>query len=79
MYISITIDLTAYDEESIELRLSHHYTIKNLVDIVWQTKQMNIPSREGYWVKNELKNQISDGNKTLKDFGVTTGDRLKIL
>lgn len=77
MYINITVDLKKYGQESIELRLSNQYTIKNLIDIVWQTKKIKNSPREGYWIKN--KNKVSAGSMSLKDAGITTGNRIKIL
>lgn len=79
MYINLTIDLNKYSQESIELRLSNHYSIKSLVDIVWQTQNIKTMPREGYWIKNLSKNKVIAGNTTLKDAGITTGDRLEIL
>lgn len=79
MYINITIDLKNYDENSIELRLSNQYSIKNLIDIVWQTKKISEKPREGFWIKNKNKNKVNAGNQSLKDSGITTGDCIEIL
>lgn len=79
MYINVTIDLNKYDQKPMELRLSDHYSVKSLVDIVWQTRKIKKMPREGYWVKNLSKNKMSTGNMTLKDSNITTGDRIKIL
>ncbi|WP_102028123.1 EsaB/YukD family protein [Salirhabdus sp. Marseille-P4669] len=79
MYIQITVDLKNYHEPPIELRLSDQYTVKKLVDIVWQTKKISVAPREGYWIRQQNKKHVCKGTEILKDCGITTGDKLEIL
>ena len=79
MYIEVTIDLKNYTGESFDIRLSDYYSVKKLVDVVWQTKAiMDIP-REGYWIRVQNKKIMLSGSEQLAASGVTTGDRIEIL
>lgn len=79
MYIEVTIDLKNYTGESFDIRLSDYYSVKKLVDVVWQVKAiMDIP-REGYWIRVQNKKIMLSGSEQLAASGVTTGDRLEIL
>ncbi|MDQ0226621.1 EsaB/YukD family protein [Metabacillus niabensis] len=79
MYIEITVDLKNYQEEIFDLRLSNYHSVKKLLDIVWQTKQLTGQPKEGYWIRVVNKNKVADGTKRLIDVGITTGDRIEIL
>ncbi|WP_027409950.1 EsaB/YukD family protein [Anoxybacteroides tepidamans] len=79
MYIQVTIDLRHYTEDAFDLRLSNFYSIKKMIDIVWQLKNISTPPREGYWVRIENKKMVRPGYFTLKDSGITDGDRIVIL
>ncbi|AEH46495.1 EsaB/YukD family protein [Parageobacillus thermoglucosidasius] len=79
MYIQVTIDLRHYTEDVFDLRLSNFYSIKKLIDIVWQLKSISAPPREGYWVRVDNKQMVCPGYFTLKDSGITDGDRIVIL
>jgi uncharacterized ubiquitin-like protein YukD len=79
MYIQVTIDLRHYTEDVFDLRLSNFYSIKKLIDIVWQLKNISAPPREGYWVRVDNKQMVCPGYFTLKDSGITDGDRIVIL
>ncbi|HEY4552630.1 MAG TPA: EsaB/YukD family protein [Bacillaceae bacterium] len=79
MYIEITVDLKHYEEETFDLRLSNYHSVKKVIDIVWQTKSISKPPREGYWVRIPNKQKVLSGNERLVDCGITTGDRLEIL
>lgn len=79
MYIEITIDLKNYSGDPFDIRLSNYHSIKNVIDIVWQTKQISIPPREGYWVRIINKEQVFPGERTMSECGITTGDRVEIL
>lgn len=79
IYIQITIDLKNYNGETLDLRLSNYYTIKKLIDIVWQERSISMPPREGYWVRVLNKNTVYPGSNTLEDSEIMTGDKLEIL
>ncbi|MDR7074427.1 EsaB/YukD family protein [Fictibacillus barbaricus] len=79
MYIEVTVDLKNYTGETFDLRLSNFHSIKKVVDIVWRTKEINSPPREGYWVRIQNKNIVLSGNQKLQENGITTGDRFEIL
>jgi uncharacterized ubiquitin-like protein YukD len=79
MYIQVTIDLRHYTEDVFDLRLSNFYSIKKLIDIVWQLKNISVPPREGYWIRVDNKQMVYPGYFTLKDSGITDGDRIIIL
>ncbi|WP_342514980.1 EsaB/YukD family protein [Sporosarcina sp. FSL K6-1522] len=79
MYIEITVDLTNYDKDAFDLRLSDYHTMKKLIDIAWQAKSISEKQREGHWVRVVNKNKLFPGHLTLAHCGVTTGDRIEIL
>ena len=79
MYIEVSIDLKQYNGECFDLRLSNSYTVKELVEIVWQVKSIPYPPKEGFWVRNTNKQRVLSGNDLLVNSGITTGDRLEIL
>ena len=79
MYIEITIDLKNYQEDSFDLRLSNYHTVKKMIDIVWQAKQLHVQPKEGSWIRVSNKHKVVQGNKRLLDVGITTGDRIEIL
>jgi uncharacterized ubiquitin-like protein YukD len=79
MYIEVTVDLKNYTGESFDLRLSNFHTVKKVIDIVWQTKEIDSPPRDGYWVRVPNKNIILSGNQKLIESGILTGDRFEIL
>jgi uncharacterized ubiquitin-like protein YukD len=79
VYIEITIDLKNYQKESFDIRLSNYHSIKKMIDIVWQAKQMSEQRTEGSWVRVTNKHRIVQGNERLIDAGITTGDRIEIL
>ncbi|QQK77600.1 ubiquitin [Salicibibacter cibarius] len=79
MYIQITVDLHNYEKQGFDLRLSDQYTAKKLVDLTWKIKDMNVPRREGSWIRIANKEKVVSGDETLEGSGVTNGDRLEIL
>ncbi|KGR83937.1 EsaB/YukD family protein [Lysinibacillus odysseyi] len=79
MYIEVTVDLKNYTGESFDIRLSDYYSVKQLVDVVWQVKAITDIPREGYWVRVQNKKIMLSGSEQLAASGVTTGDRLEIL
>lgn len=79
MYIEVSIDLKHYNEDCFDLRLSNSYTVKELIDIVWQVKSFPYPPKEGFWVRITNKQRVLSGNDLLANSGITTGDRLEIL
>ena len=79
MYIEVTIDLKNYTGESFDIRLSDYYSVKKLVDVVWQVKAITDIPREGYWIRVRNKKIMLSGSEQLVASGVTTGDRLEIL
>ncbi|MDM5318063.1 EsaB/YukD family protein [Fictibacillus sp. b24] len=79
MYIEVTVDLKNYTGETFDLRLSNFHSVKKVVDIVWQTKQIHVPPRDGFWVRVPNKNIVLSGNQKLLEHGIMTGDRFEIL
>lgn len=79
MYIEVTVDLKNYTGESFDIRLSDYYSVKQLVDVVWQVKAITDIPREGYWIRVQNKKIMLSGSEQLAASGVTTGDRLEIL
>ncbi|WP_332651314.1 EsaB/YukD family protein [Lysinibacillus sp. 54212] len=79
MYIEITIDLKNYQGDSFDLRLSNYYTVKEVVDIVWQAKSLSMEPKEGFWVRVPNKKQVLSGNDKLVSSGIISGDCLEIL
>lgn len=79
MYIEVTVDLTNYDGDVFDLRLSNYHTMKKLIDIAWQAQSISERQREGHWVRIMNKNKLFPGHLTLEDCGITTGDRLEIV
>ncbi|MGA4721528.1 EsaB/YukD family protein [Fictibacillus nanhaiensis] len=79
MYIEVTVDLKHYTGEAFDLRLSNFHTVKKVIDIVWQTKEIDSPPRDGYWVRVPNKNIVLSGNQKLIESGILTGDRFEIL
>ncbi|MFY4773660.1 EsaB/YukD family protein [Metabacillus sp. RGM 3146] len=79
MYVEITIDLKHYNGERFDLRLSNYYSVKKLIDVVWQARNLQEPPREGYWIRIPNKKVVLTGNDTLNDCGITSGDCVEIL
>lgn len=79
MYIQVTIDLKHYTGEKFDLRLSDTYSIKKLIHIIWQAKNISVQPREGYWIKVKNKHCVCSGNTLLSECSITTGDRIEIL
>jgi len=79
MYIHVTLDLSHYDRDLLELRLSNQHSIKKVIDIAWQVAQIEQKPREGFWVKVERQKAIFPGVYTLDECNIMTGDRLKVL
>jgi uncharacterized ubiquitin-like protein YukD len=79
VYIEITIDLKNYQNKNFDIRLSNYHSVKKVVDIVWQAKQLDGKPKEGYWIKVINKQKVIPGNIRLIDAGITTGDRIEIL
>jgi uncharacterized ubiquitin-like protein YukD len=79
MYVEITIDLKNYNSDSFDIRVSDYHSIKNVIDIVWKSKGISIPPREGGWVRIVNKEQVFPGQRTMSECGITTGDRVEIL
>ncbi|MEK3934620.1 EsaB/YukD family protein [Sporosarcina sp. FSL W7-1349] len=79
MYIEVTVDLSRYDAEEFDLRLSDFHSIKKMIDIAWQARSISERQREGHWVRVVNKQTAFPGYLTLAECGITTGDRLEIL
>lgn len=79
MYIQVTVDLHHYDKKPIELRLSDQHYIKKLVDITWQTVNIDVKPKEGYWIRVKNKDAVYTGERTLQACGITNGDYIEIL
>ena len=79
MYIQVTIDLHHYKKPPIELQLSNQHMVKKLVDITWQTVNIHVKPRDGYWIRVSNKDSVFSGPQTLEACGITTGDRIEIL
>ena len=79
MYINVTVDLSNYKQSPIELRLSNQHTIKSLIDITWQTTQIQTAPKEGFWVRVQNKQKTFSGAMSLEEAGITRGDRIEVL
>ena len=79
MYIEITVDLSKYKDEVLDIRLSNYYTLKKMIDIAWQAASITGSPREGYWVRVVNKDKLFPGYLTISECGITTGDRLEII
>lgn len=79
MYIELTIDVKQQTRPSFDIRLSNQHSIKKLVDIVSQILNEEIQISDGYWIRVQNKQRVYTGNQTLKECGITTGDRVEIL
>ncbi|HLS66113.1 MAG TPA: EsaB/YukD family protein [Pseudogracilibacillus sp.] len=79
MYIHVTVDLSNYDKDMLELRLSNQHTLKKVIDIAWQVAQIKRKPREGFWVRVEREKAVFPGVHTLEQCRIMTGDRLKVL
>ncbi|ALC86428.1 MULTISPECIES: EsaB/YukD family protein [Bacillaceae] len=79
MYIEITVDLSNYESNVIDLRLSNYYTMKKMIDIAWQANSISSTPREGHWVRVVNKDKIYPGHLTMEACGITTGDRIEII
>lgn len=62
-----------------ELRLSDQHLVKKLIDITWQTMDLTVKPREGYWIRVKNKDRVFTGMQTLEACGITTGDHVEIL
>lgn len=65
--------------EVFDLQVSNYRSIKKVVEIIWQVKDIASAPKEGYWVRVQNKEFVCSGYETLLDSGITTGDRLEIL
>jgi uncharacterized ubiquitin-like protein YukD len=79
MYIQITVDMKNYGKTPIELRLSDQHSIKKLINIAWQTANIPVKPREGFWIKVVNKERVYNGALTLEECGILTGDKVEIL
>ncbi|APH06872.1 EsaB/YukD family protein [Bacillus weihaiensis] len=79
MYIEVTIDLKHYHGDTFDLRLSNYHSVKEMVSIVWQAKNLSSSPREGYWIRVTNKQKVVQGNERLIDARIFTGDRIEIL
>jgi uncharacterized ubiquitin-like protein YukD len=79
IYIQVTIDLRHYTGESFDLRLSDYYSVKKVIDIVWQIEKIKAQPREGNWVRIENKGKVLPGYASLHTNGVTNGDKIVII
>lgn len=79
MYINVTVDLTNYKQPPLEFRLSNQHSIKKLIDIAWQTTQIPVKPRDGFWIRIQNKQRTYAGALSLAECGITTGDRIEIL
>ncbi|MCM3761157.1 ubiquitin [Alkalihalobacillus oceani] len=79
MYIQVTIDLRHYVNKQFDLRLSNYYSIKKVIEIVWQVERIAVRPREGGWVRVSNKEKVCHGHVTLEESGITNGDKLEIL
>lgn len=79
MYIQITVGMKNYGQTPIELRLSDQHSIKKLISIAWQTTNIPVKPREGFWIKVVNKDRVYNGSKTLEECGILTGDKVEIL
>jgi uncharacterized ubiquitin-like protein YukD len=79
MYIEVTVDLSNYEGDVFDLRLSDYHTMKKLIDIAWQAGSISERQREGHWVRVVNKQKLFPGHFTLAHCGITTGDRIEVI
>ena len=79
MYIGITIDLKNYSGEVFDMRLSNFLSIRKVIEICWDVKQIKVNPSEGFWVRVVNKEKVCSGYETLMESGITSGDRIEIL
>src|SRR5699024_5471210 len=79
MYINVTIDLKRYKHPPIEFRLSNQHSIKKLIDISWQTTNLPIKPREGFWIRVQNKDKTYAGTLSQEECRITKGDNIEIL
>ncbi|RWZ54498.1 ubiquitin [Halobacillus fulvus] len=79
MYIDITLDLKKYNQEKIDLRISDHNTIHELIQITWKLAGISQPPGDGDWIRVVNKQRVLSGPGTLEGYGITSGDRIELL
>ncbi|EST12378.1 EsaB/YukD family protein [Sporolactobacillus laevolacticus] len=79
MYINITVDLSHYRREPLDLRISDRQPVKQLIRTVWRIAGIQSPPREGYWVRVANKSQMIRGFDVLGDKKISDGDKLTVL
>lgn len=79
MYIQITVDTKNNNDKPFDIRISDQHTIKSFINIVSQILSKDIECNDTYWLRVINKEKNFTGNYTLKECGITTGDRIKIL
>ncbi len=79
MYITVTVDMKRYSGKRFDLRLSDQYTAKKVVDLIWSIEELEVPQRDGSWIRVQNKETHVYGSQVLAERGVTNGDRIEIL
>src|SRR5699024_2581909 len=77
MYINVTIDLKRYKHPPIEFRLSNQHSIKKLIDISWQTTNLPIKPREGFWIRVQNKDKTYAGTLSFEESAMKKKDRIE--
>ena len=62
MYIQITMDLSNYNGEVFDLRLSNYLPIKRAAEIAWQANDVQQELREGCWIRVVNKDKVCPGD-----------------
>ncbi|SIT70707.1 EsaB/YukD family protein [Edaphobacillus lindanitolerans] len=79
MYVEVTVDLSNYEGDVMDLRLSDYHTFKKVTHIARQVQDVTKHQREGHWVRVVNKNRTYPGHMTLAQCEIKSGDRLEIL
>ncbi|MCL1631246.1 ubiquitin [Sporolactobacillus sp. CPB3-1] len=79
MYINITVDLSRYKRDSLDLRISNQQPVKQLIHTVWTIAGLEQPPREGCWVRVVNKELIIRGYDILGEKKISNGDKLLVL
>lgn len=79
MYINLTVDLSHYDQASLDLRVSDRQPVKQLIQTVWTIAGIERRPRIGYWVRVANKEKMICGFDVLHEKKITDGDKLIVL
>ncbi|MFT8318598.1 MAG: EsaB/YukD family protein [Sporolactobacillus sp.] len=79
MYINLSLDLSRYNRETLDLRVSDRQPVKQLIQTVWTIAGIDRQPRIGYWVRVANKREMIRGFDVLSEKRITDGDKLIVL